>query len=204
MTSSHSKIREYEKFTQDRDELIAIWDVSHTTGSDIRVSKVAHAIIIVGKHLKLYEFAQAAFRLRDLGPSGQRLEIFIPINDRDAMIEKMNTRLGYNITAGTDLTVDQVIQYALLNELLQETENNYRAADQRLKCALMGPASVSEIRGETLPTENLLEDTDGLLRPPFSLEGRNNPQCPLDGVSSCSRFLLTCALLMTSSRIKRS
>ena len=34
-------VREYEKFTQDRDEVIALWDVSHTTGSDIRVSKVA-------------------------------------------------------------------------------------------------------------------------------------------------------------------
>ena len=56
------------------------------------------------------------------------------------MVEKMNTRLGFTIAAGADLTVDEVIQYALLNELLQETENNYRAADMRLKSALMGPA----------------------------------------------------------------
>jgi hypothetical protein len=134
-------VREYDKFHTDRDEIIALWDVSHTTGSDIRVSKVAHATIVVGKHLKLYEFAQAAFRLRDLGPKGQRLQVFVPQNDRDVMVKKMMTWLGDDIgvAKGEDLTVDQVIQYALLNELLQETDNNYRAVDMRMKSALMGP-----------------------------------------------------------------
>ena len=41
---------------------------------------------------------------------------------------------------------------------------------------------------KTLPTENLLEDTDGLLRPPF--------RSVLSGaVAGCDRFLLTAALL---------
>ena len=55
-----------------------------------------------------------------------------------------------------------------------------------------------EIR-KPLPTENLLEDTDGLLRPPPP----PTHQRPLGAVACCSRFLLTCALLlMTSSHSK--
>ena len=49
-----------------------------------------------------------------------------------------------------------------------------------------------EIR-KPLPTKNLLEDTDGLLRPPPPFA------TPIDAIACCSRFLLTCALLMTSS-----
>ena len=47
-----------------------------------------------------------------------------------------------------------------------------------------------------LPTEILLEDTDGLRRPPWK-GGRRNPSVP----SPCSSplLLLTCSLLMTSS-----
>ena len=52
-----------------------------------------------------------------------------------------------------------------------------------------------------LPTEHLLEDTDGLLRhppPPFFLKGgggdtkQAHHQRPLGAVACCSRFLLTC------------
>ena len=44
------------------------------------------------------------------------------------------------------------------------------------------------VNRKTLPTENLLEDTDGLLRPPF--------RSVLSGaVAGCDRFLLTAALL---------
>ena len=48
-----------------------------------------------------------------------------------------------------------------------------------------------------LATKNLLEDTDGLRRPP-SKGGDAIHQCPLDAVALC--FLLTCSLPMTSSR----
>lgn len=56
------------------------------------------------------------------------------------MIELLNLHLKLGIPKGIDhLTVDQVIQYALLNELLQEAENNYRAIDMRMQMALTAP-----------------------------------------------------------------
>ena len=58
---------------------------------------------------------------------------------------------------------------------------------------------------ETLPTNNLLEDTDGLLRPPS--EGGGGTKQTITVTIRCSGllyslFLLTCALLMTSSHSK--
>ena len=52
-------------------------------------------------------------------------------------------------------------------------------------------------RKSSLATKNLLEDTDGLRRPPLEGGGDAIHQCPLDAVALC--FLLTCALPMTSS-----
>ena len=52
-------------------------------------------------------------------------------------------------------------------------------------------------RKPPLATKSLLEDTDGLRRPPPSKGGDAIHQCPLDAVALC--FLLMCALLMTSS-----
>ena len=53
--------------------------------------------------------------------------------------------------------------------------------------------------GELLPTENLLEDTDGLLH----RRGDNaTHHCHLSAAACCSLFLLTCALVMASSRSK--
>ena len=52
-------------------------------------------------------------------------------------------------------------------------------------------ASVSGIKKKPLPTENLLVNTDGLLRPP--------QKRPITTAACCSRFPLTGALLITSS-----
>ena len=67
---------------------------------------------------------------------------------------------------------------------------------------------------ETFHTENLLENTVGLLRIPLLRSDEATHQCPLSkgyeathqrplgAVACCSRFLLTFALLMTSSLSK--
>ena len=65
-------------------------------------------------------------------------------------------------------------------------------------------SSKSKPGWENGPAENLLEDTGGLLRPPFaSSEGDAAiHQRHLDAVACCFRFLLMCALLVTSSHWK--
>ena len=147
----HGTKNEYEHDTSfsGRAKVIAFWDVSHTTGSDIPISKLdGHAMLIVGKHLKVYELAQSAMRLRQLGPGEQSLEIFVPRSDCEIMATKIREQLGDpDINEKTckelDLSVNQVMRYALVNELEQETENNYRAVDMRMKIAIL--ASKSQI-----------------------------------------------------------
>ena len=60
-----------------------------------------------------------------------------------------------------------------------------------------------------LATDNLLEDTGGLFRPPsdrhpLSTGDEAIHQGPLGAAGCCVRLLLTCALLMTSSHLKAS
>ena len=65
------------------------------------------------------------------------------------------------------------------------------------------------MRGEPLPTENLLEGTDGLRRPPprpptsaihqYPLDAA---ACDLDAVARDLLLMLSCAILMTSSQLQ--
>ena len=121
-----------------RESLAALWDVSHTTGSNIIIDPTAHAYLIVGKHIRLFELGQSAMRLRGLGV-GQEVVVAISEDDRAVLIEKLSKYLGVSIAVDQPLTVDHVIQYALLNEGIEETENNWRAVDMRMRMAVMEP-----------------------------------------------------------------
>ena len=118
--------------------LAALWEVAHGQGSNILVNPTGHSFPIVGKHIKEYGFAQNAMRKRGLG-AGQRLEIAVPDTDRSIMADKLKKYLNIQIGENEPLSVDQVIQYALLNEILEETGNNWRAVEMRMKIALLEP-----------------------------------------------------------------
>lgn len=95
---------------EDRSKRVAFWDVAHTTGSDIPLSKNdAVAIAIVGRHLRLFELMQSAMRLRQLG-SGQRLQICVKREDKAVMMQKLQRDLGVN-SSTSEMSVEHVIQY---------------------------------------------------------------------------------------------
>jgi hypothetical protein len=133
-----------EKGDAARARLVAFWDVGHTTGSDIPVSKTqARATMIVGKHLRLFELMQGAMRLRQLG-SGQRIEFVVRTMDREVMLAKLTDELGMEFdtdpeTGEKEMMPEHVIQYAALLESLGEASHNYRAVDMRLKMAIIAP-----------------------------------------------------------------
>lgn len=118
--------------------LAAIWDVSHTTGSDIRLGKEMTATLVVGKHIKLYQLAQAAMRMRGLG-KGQQVEVMVVESDYPLIRQMLQQHLGITLAPNNPLTLDHLLRYALLNELLQESENNFRAIEMRMRMALMDP-----------------------------------------------------------------
>lgn len=45
-------VRAYNKDSDDRNLVVAFWDVAHTTGSDIRISFTDNATLIVGRHAR--------------------------------------------------------------------------------------------------------------------------------------------------------
>lgn len=55
-------------------------------------------------------------RLRQLGPTAQRVEVVVPVDDMDLMKAKLKNYLGPDIADGDVLSVREVIQYALLNQ----------------------------------------------------------------------------------------
>ena len=137
-----------------RNSLAALWDIAHTTGSNIIIHPTGHAFLLVGKHLRLFELAQASMRLRGLG-AGQRLEIVVSETDRSIIIDKLSQYLDLQINKEEMLTVDQVIQYALINEISEETENNWRAINMRMQVVVLD-AVMKSLWGGAVPPEQLM------------------------------------------------
>lgn len=141
--------------SMNRDSLMALWEVAHTFGANIIINRNAGAKLIVGKHIRLFEMTQAAMRLRSLG-AGQNIEVVVPESDRPIIVDKLFKNLGIKIPDGQPLTVDQVFQYALLNEILQETDNNWRSVEMRMRMAIIEP-TLKLVWNESTPPENAFQ-----------------------------------------------
>ena len=128
-------------------------DVSHWTGSNILTGE--DAILIVGKHLRLFEENQAAMRLRGLG-FGQKLEFVIPEEDRAVVVDRLLRYLKIKVGDNDPLTDDHLKKYALLNEILGEMDNNWRAGEMRMQIAVLEPV-LSVIWNRDTPPEQALE-----------------------------------------------
>jgi hypothetical protein len=121
-----------------QEEVAGLWDIAHTTGSNILVNPDSHAFVIIGKDLRFFELLQAVMRMRVLG-SGQKLEFVISKQDISIIIHKLDLYLGVKIAKGQMPTVDQIIQYAVLNEALEERDINWRAIEMRMRMAILNP-----------------------------------------------------------------
>lgn len=120
----------------DREKLGALWDLSHITGSDIPVQKTMPSTMIISKHITLVALMQAAWRPRDLA-KGQTLSFIITVEDKAYIIKMLKEYFDEDIDPNTDLSFDQFVRYALLNQAMIESGNNYRSVKERMKIALM-------------------------------------------------------------------
>lgn len=125
----------YDKST-DRESLAGLWDLPHITGSDIPVGQFTKAVMLVGKDNTLVSLMQAAWRLRGLD-KGQSVHFIVPHEDKQIIRKMLCEHLGVEIAENADLTLPQVIQYALLNQALQESYNTYQATQESMKVALI-------------------------------------------------------------------
>ena len=89
--------------------------------------------------------------LRSLG-KGQTVNFMIPAADKAYMIN-LKEHFGEEIAADADLSLDQLIRYALLNQVIKESGNNYRAIKERMKVALMSRVLAVMWNDDTTPDQ---------------------------------------------------
>lgn len=154
----HTDPHDDPKLVIDRQSIAAFWDVAHTTGSDIPINLSAHGILIIGRHIRLFQLLQAAMRLRGLD-SGQTLEISIPNEDRVIMIAQLNKYFKLGLKKDQALTIDQVIQYGFLNEVISESDNNWSVVDARMKMVILKPV-MNLLWDVNLPAEHTMKIFD--------------------------------------------
>lgn len=124
----------------DRESLAAFWDLPHITGSDIPVGQFMKANMIVGKHTTLVSLMQGGWRLRGLA-KGQAVNFMVPEEDKLIICKMLKEHLDIDISADDDLTFQQLVSYAYLNQALQESENTYQAVKESMKVALIKQVS---------------------------------------------------------------
>lgn len=119
----------------DVEKIAVLWDLAHTTGSNIPVGQAMTATMFVDKHLTLANLMQAAYRLRGL-EKGQSINFMITQDDKLHIQKMLKEYFGETLAPTDDLTLEQLTRYALLNQILREGTNNYRAVKERMKTAL--------------------------------------------------------------------
>lgn len=122
--------------SMDKNKLAALWNLSQITGSDIPLGPTMHARMIVGKDVTIVTLMQAAWRLRGLA-KGQTVSFTVPPEDKAYIIKMLKEHLGMEIDESRDLTDEELYSYALLNQVLIESGNNFRAIKERMKIAFM-------------------------------------------------------------------
>eukprot|EP00658_Telonema_sp_P-2_P081848 TRINITY_DN8499_c0_g1_i1.p1 TRINITY_DN8499_c0_g1~~TRINITY_DN8499_c0_g1_i1.p1 ORF type:complete len:1069 (-),score=314.54 TRINITY_DN8499_c0_g1_i1:392-3598(-) len=55
----------------------SFYDQVHTTGMDIKQFPSARAVVTIGKDMTFRDFAQGSFRMRNIGPGGQHVHLYI-------------------------------------------------------------------------------------------------------------------------------
>ena len=68
----------------DKDKRFAFYDQVHTTGMDIKQAPDARAVLTIGKDMTFRDYAQGAFRMRQIG-QGQTIHLFI-ISEVDELL----------------------------------------------------------------------------------------------------------------------
>lgn len=126
----------YDKSALDKNSLAALWDLIHNTGSDLKLGETMSAVMIVDSNILLFNLMQAAMRLRELPSGGQTVCFLMNENDKRIVIETLNKAFNLSKDAKEVITLDDLIEYAYLNQVRQEGEGNVRATQEKLQMVL--------------------------------------------------------------------
>lgn len=103
-----------------------IFDQRHTTGADIKQQGNAKALVTIGKQVFLRDIFQAVWRMRQLD-KGQNIEFIITNEVKKIINEKLSK--GEN----DEVSLSDLLQFAVANQGEQQGEDNRLALTQKLK-----------------------------------------------------------------------
>jgi len=117
-----------------KNDLIAYWDQSHTTGSNIKLDPSMHAAVTIGKHTDLRDLAQAVRRLRELD-NDQDVHFVSTTEDLKLMRHTLETATSQKYTE--NFIISDLILYTLLHQAERQGRDNYRALKQKMQAFLL-------------------------------------------------------------------
>lgn len=99
-----------------------LYDQTHTVGADIRQAKTAEAVVTIGDNTFIRDLFQAVWRMR--GFDQQQTVRF-------ALSKELEKRLLK--PPKTKLTIEDILEFCLENEVKREAEDNFRAVKRHLE-----------------------------------------------------------------------
>lgn len=112
----------YDTIHATPEQCLTYYDQVHSTGVDIKQFKKAQALVTVGKNTILRDLLQSTMRMRELAAE-QTMHIVIP------------KELSHHIK-NNKLTIDNIIEFTLNNQIIQLGDEHYTAARQQIKSIL--------------------------------------------------------------------
>lgn len=111
-------------------ERFTLYDHQRTTGADVSQAPSARALLSFGRHTILRDLLQAAWRMRGLGKR-QAIDFIIMQNDRKIILEFLNLNPSH------ELTLEHLIEYAILNQIEKKGADNVLSTKQKLSMVIL-------------------------------------------------------------------
>jgi hypothetical protein len=117
-------------FKENREKRGAFWDLSHTTGSDLKLGPTETAVMTTSIHTISRDLYQAAWRLRGLA-TGQKIRFALKLEEKEAMQKALKEDLKYEVIEEFDTT--DLFLFLKLNEAKRQAQMNLRAFKQKIE-----------------------------------------------------------------------
>lgn len=107
-------------------ERLTFLDQSHTTGADIPQKRDALSLVTIGRNILLRDLLQSVWRLRGLD-KGQRVRFVVSQKVAEVIRQQLKLQVNH------DIQFEEILRFAIANQIKQQAKDNYEALSQELK-----------------------------------------------------------------------
>ena len=136
----------FEAVNIPKDKLLAVWDLAHTTGSNIILSPTMEAGVTIGKDALLRDIMQAVWRLRGLEKE-QAVHFIISSEDQSVMKNTIANVTGRKIQG--NLTFKDIVLYLLVKQTERQGQDNYIAFKQKINAIVLDKIVTAMLKAES-------------------------------------------------------